>query len=51
MECIELNKNKSEEYEKMPGYEEIFSNNVTNQIKITRKFIENMKRKKELEKQ
>ena len=35
----------------MPKYEEIFGNNVMNQLKITRKFMENMKRKKELEKQ
>ena len=48
-ECMELNKNKNEEFEKMPRYEEIFKNNVRNQIKITRIFIENMKRKKELE--
>ena len=51
IECMELNKNKSEEFEKMPRYEEIYKNNVSNQIKITRKFIVNMKRKKELEKQ
>ena len=50
MECIELNKKQSDNFEKMPSYEEIFKNNVPNQIKITRKFIENMKRKNELEK-
>merc|ERR1712173_396999 len=45
-ECMELNKNKSEQ---MPRYEEIFKNNAPNQIKITRKYIENMKKKKEME--
>ena len=51
IECIKLNKNKSEESENMPKYEEIYKNNALNQIKITRKFIENMKRKNHLEKQ
>ena len=46
MTCKELNKN--EKIEKIPDFEEIYKGNITNQLKIVRKFLENMKKRKKL---
>ena len=50
LECKALNKNNNEKYEKIPEYEEILKNNAKDQIKITRKFIENLEIRKQMAK-
>ena len=51
LECKALNENNNEKYEKIPEYEEILKNNAKDQIKITRKFIENLEIRKQMAKQ
>ena len=54
LECKALNENRNEnneKYEKIPEYEEILKDNAKNQIKITRKFMENFEKRKQLAKQ
>ena len=54
LECKTLNENRNqnnEKDEKIPNYEEILKDNVKDQIKITRKFIENFEIRKQLAKQ
>ena len=46
MECKIINKNKN--IENIPNYEKIFETNVREQVKIAKKFIENMKIRKTL---
>ena len=50
LECKALNENNNEKYEKIPEYEEILKNNAKDQIKITRKFIENLEIRKQMAK-
>ena len=45
--CKELNKSENEE--KIPDFEEIYKGNINNQVKIVRKFLENMKKRRKLE--
>ena len=45
--CKELNKSENEE--KIPDFEEIYKGNINNQVKIIRKFLENMKKRRKLE--
>ena len=49
MECKFINKNQN--HENFPKYEEIFENNVEKQIKIARRFKQNMDIRKRLAKQ
>ena len=49
MECKIINEN--EKYEKFLKYEDIFEQNVQKQVKIVRKFLENMNIRKRLAKQ
>ena len=46
MTCIELN--KYENKETIPEFEEIYKENIKNQVKIARKFKENMRIRKTL---
>ena len=53
LECKALyeNSNKNnEKYEKIPEYEETLKNDAKDQIKITRKFIENLEIRKQMAK-
>ena len=45
--CKEINE-QHENIEEIPKYEELFSNNVKSQIKIARRFTQNMKIRKKL---
>ena len=49
MECKVINENKK--HENFLKYEDIFEQNVQNQVKIARKFLENMNIRKRLAKQ
>ena len=45
IECTEINKKRKENY-MPPEYEELYSRNANNQVKIAKYFMENMKVKK-----
>ena len=53
LECLAFYENShqnNEKYEKIPEYEEILKNNAKDQIKITRKLIENLEIRKQMAK-
>ena len=54
LECKDFSTKPNENNEnedKMPDYDEILKENTNNQIKITRKFIQNMEKRKNMARQ